>query len=257
MLSGRRPARVRPPANDSQEGAWRMGLTEQVLLTALTPGVGLAVLTWFGTRLRQRVPERRRWRLKDPYSASICIAQSVTTNTGAYERPSTGVGQARALAVISPSLVRAYSQFDTQRLCFPDEFRKEMEQDVIVLGGPKNNEVAARILQRLEPRSQVKLDSLSLTAPNGVNIPLDQVTAPLTMDHGVVARITNPYSAKPRTIILLSGAHTYGVVAAARYFVQSVRPLGKKFKGDFIAVVESDIHNGHVLPPRELYYKEL
>lgn len=235
-----------------------MSLTGEILLTALTPSIGLAGLTWIGTKLRERVPERQRWRFYDAPTASVCIAQSVTSKTGVYFRPSTGIGQVRALALIAPSLSHAYPKFDTQRLCFPAEFRTEMERDVIVLGGPKHNDVSAEVLTRIEKLTGVNLTADKLIIPGQAPIDLNSSqNSPSTFDYGVVARLRNPFSAKPHMLVLLAGGHTYGVVAAARYFAESMKPLSKPYRNDFVAVVRSDIRNGHVLPPAELFFTEL
>jgi hypothetical protein len=42
-------------------------------------------------------------------------------------------------------------------------------------------------------------------------------------DYGIVIRMQNPFTTKKRTIILLSGIHTYGTIAAAKYFTEDMQ----------------------------------
>lgn len=215
----------------------------------------VAVVAWFASRIRETFPERRRWRLRDPGGLCICVAESVRTQTDTYVRPSTGIGQARALAIIAPSLNRAYRDVDLQNLCFPHQLRDELENDLVILGGPKNNPIASLVLSRIQQGAGVTLTADRLAYPEGE--PIELGAASDSTDYGLAARISNPHSDRGHSVIILAGAHTYGVVAAARWLTESNRPRRVSRGAGFVAVVRSELHNGHVLRPHELHFSEI
>jgi hypothetical protein len=63
-----------------------------------------------------------------------------------YHRPATGIGQVRALTLATRSLNQAYSKkFDVRNILLSDEnLQERIENDILILGGPKNNRVAAK-----------------------------------------------------------------------------------------------------------------
>ena len=97
---------------------------------------------WFF--LQVRLPGRRLWHYKDPSCLTVCAATSTLTNTGVYKRPATGIGQLRALAVATRSLYRAYRRnLDIQNILLStDSLQERIENDLLLLGGPKNNGIS-------------------------------------------------------------------------------------------------------------------
>ena len=75
-------------------------------------------------------------------------------------------------------------------------------------------------------------------------------------DYGLVVRIRNPYNLG-KTIVLLSGTHTYGTTAAAKFFVTELRKLQFLFLGDFRAVVKASVTDRHVLKPELLHLTKI
>jgi hypothetical protein len=47
------------------------------------------------------------------------------------------------------------------------------------------------------------------------------VNRKVTQDYGLLIRMQSPFTSRSRTVILFSGSHTYGTVAAAKYFTES------------------------------------
>lgn len=66
------------------------------------------VAAWLAYFLGVRLPHKRLWRLTDPSKLTVCASNSTNTNTGVYSRPSTGIGQVRAIALAINSLNAAY-----------------------------------------------------------------------------------------------------------------------------------------------------
>jgi hypothetical protein len=63
-----------------------------------------ALLAYIVFYFQVRHPRRRLWHLHDPGDLVICAANSTTTDTGVYQRPATGIGQVRAIALAIESL---------------------------------------------------------------------------------------------------------------------------------------------------------
>ncbi len=68
----------------------------------------------------------------------------------------------------------------------------------------------------------------------------------MRVDYGLVIRTANPFNPH-RRLIVLSGCHTYGVVAAARFAAES-----SEFKTaslDCAFALEAKVRDAHSLPP--------
>ncbi len=57
----------------------------------------------------------------------------------------------------------------------------------------------------------------------------------------------NPFSSSENTILLFSGCHTYGTIAAARYFTENLYKeaiKGKKINQNIAAIVSCEVQDG-------------
>jgi len=95
-------------------------------------------------------PVKRLWKIKDPQKLIICASTSTKTDTGEYYRPATGIGQLRALGQIVESLGKAYNIRIQNILLSVDQIQKQIENDIILLGGPKNNEITKIFLDKID-----------------------------------------------------------------------------------------------------------
>lgn len=214
-------------------------------------GIGLAG-GFLIRKFAAAIPGRRLWGFKTVRDLSICAATSTKTDTGQYYRPATGIGQVRALALVIGSLARAYGNVNTRNILLSeDEMTDRIESDLIILGGPKNNRIAQLLLDKIRADSPVfqKDSVISWQDAQGTAefIPTvrDRV---VTSDYGVVIRVGNPFSNDQHKVLLFSGAHTYGTVAAARFFTEDLLkkiPIRSSFDGDYFAVVSCDVVDGH------------
>ncbi|GCE48111.1 hypothetical protein EI42_05567 [Thermosporothrix hazakensis] len=121
-------------------------------------GVLLAYLGFF---FQVRLPHRRLWQLYKPSHLVICAANSTTTRTDVYNRPATGIGQVRAIALALQSLHSAYhKQLDVRNILLSTEpLHQHIEEDLLILGGPKNNQIAEKLLHLLneeQPAMQIQ-----------------------------------------------------------------------------------------------------
>ena len=67
----------------------------------------------------------------------------------------------------------------------------------------------------------------------------------IIQDYGIVIRMQSPFTTEKRTVILLSGIHTYGTIAAAKYFTEDMqkglRWLFRLRKPNLAALVSTQI----------------
>ena len=227
----------------------RTGTVLDWLILGFLPGLLTSAILWAGRRLGARTASRRRWTLAAPERMRICIAASPDVETGEYRRPSTGIGQAVALALIAPSIARGWRDVDIQSVYFPHELPgQDLESDLILLGGPKTNDQTRSALHELSARLGATQEG-SVIVAGGQRFEGSSDSNSIESDYGLVIRTSNPFSPKHR-IIILSGSHTYGTVAAARFLVES--PEARR-SGDLVVVVRSRIRSGHALTPEVVW----
>ncbi len=224
-------------------------MLESIWVNVLSAGI-CAGLGFLGTRLAAKLPNRALWRLSDPASLTVCVAESAAVDTGKYIRKSTGIGQVRALAVIAPSLTRAYGRIDTRHIQLASEaLGARAEGNLVCLGGVKNNARTRDIIEALAGQGFAvpTMDGSSICWPGGdgcVSYEAQAEQGIVLKDYGLVIRAPNPFGTGS-TVIVLAGASTYGAVAAARYFVEQC----KFRRGWFAAVVCSQVRDEYVYPP--------
>ncbi len=222
------------------------------LINGVLPGAATFGVASTATFTRRRTNSHRRWRLKDPSSLRICVAKSTSIDTGVYTKPATGIGQAKALALITPSLIRGWRDIDLQQVWFADSITgSSIEGDLILLGGPKHNELTAEAFRLLGHRFGVYQEDSVISIGDGGSGDHQVVcgtveSRDVRTDYGLVLCARSPWSPEHR-LVLISGCHTYGVVAAARYMVESKEV--RNAPEEFAAVVESRIREGHTLSP--------
>ncbi|WP_162637691.1 hypothetical protein [Streptomyces qinglanensis] len=212
-----------------------------------------AALTGIGTLVRwfvlKRLPARRTWRYLSAGDLSIILDTSYV-DTGRYQRPVAGLGQVRALSVIVPSLTHAYRDLDLERVRLSAHVPGgEMEHDLLILGGPKNNETARRILEDMGEALPIRLGGGAITW-EGTAYTGDAADGEITRDCGYIVRAPNPLNPNKR-VVLIGGWSTYGTVAAARWLAENGD--SRSLPADVAVLVEASVlRDGHVSAPRVL-----
>lgn len=229
-------------------------LGDQLIGIGITTAVTASAAA-FRWRVLMRQPSRRAWRYTDPSKLVIVVSSSATVDTGEYKRPTTGIGQIRALAILAPSLTRAYQRMDLERIRMSAQhLGHELENDLLILGGPKTNECAKRMFDRLAPRLPFTMTG-SVIDWGGTRYEGSVRDQAVTRDVGYIVRAANPISPRHR-IVMLGGSHTYGVVAAARWFTE--HGGDRAHAPDLAVLVESDVMPGdHVAPPDVVHCEAL
>ncbi|WP_328711063.1 hypothetical protein [Nocardia salmonicida] len=209
--------------------------------SALTASAGAA--RWL---LASRLPARRTWRFSNVSGLEI-VLDTDYIDTGHYQRPVAGLGQIRGLSLLIPSLTRAYRDIEFDKVWLSAHLPGDrIEQDLLVLGGPKNNEVAARILAAME-------GALPFRSADGIvwegDAPrrAEQVDGSIVRDYGYIVRTSNPLN-PARRVVLIGGASTYGTIAASRWLAEN--GADRSLPADVAILVEASVVQGeHVSAP--------
>jgi hypothetical protein len=214
--------------------------------SALTAAAGY--LRWL---LVRRLPARRTWRFTDDADQlTVVVASSADVDTGQYTRPTTGVGQVRAMSLLVPLLVRAYRTVDLQQVCLSAHTPgRDLEADLLLLGGPKSNEISERALRAL-PGLPLTVHG-NLLSWAGTTYLGEVHGERVVRDYGYVIRAASPF-APGRRLVVVAGSHTFGTVAAARWLAE--RGGARDVPADVAVLVTAEVHeDGHVGVPKELH----
>jgi hypothetical protein len=213
------------------------------LISGLLAG-GITSATTFGiVRTREWLPDRRLWRLRDPSSLTVIVSTNQTPrHLPGSTRPGTGVGQVRGIAVLTPSLIRAYrtSLRSDMVLLSADAQPEDFKGDLILLGGPRTNEVTEsacavdglpvymRDARRQDGTGPV--DSRIHWAPPGREPEILDTADEEDCVYGFVLRHENVLDPGSGSWMwIFAGTSTFGTQAAAEWFIanpQTVRRAG-------------------------------
>ena len=241
------------------------GVTALGLATDLILGLtGTAIAALIGTAwlFVQRWRARRLW----PFGGerfAVVLATSTSTHTGTYTRTASGIGQVRSLAVLVPSIYRAWrGKLDVSNVLLSDDITDEWTRDLIVVGGVKNNKVTREMLSKYRDRHADRgwpdvQQVGSAISWNGTEYTAVTDSDVVYRDYGMVLRWANPFH-EGCSVILFAGASTYGTIAASLWYAGQRQPSSQHEskhllrKNHFIALVEADVRDGHVALPRLL-----
>ncbi|MFV0417867.1 MAG: hypothetical protein ACK5KT_03910 [Dysgonomonas sp.] len=209
--------------------------------------LGLGILSAFFIRyIRVVHPNKKLWDLSIPEKTIISIA-TIKTQTDKYTRPATGVGQLKALSYIIKSLNKAYKKFDLKNiLSSEEELGQKIEDDIILLGGPKNNKITKLFFEKFDQTNALlQADDGSIFWQKNNQIYRGTViNDKVVSDYAIIIKTDNLFSTAHKTrLILLSGCHTYGTIAAARFFCENV---DKKIREkNFALLISCNIIDGY------------
>ena len=208
--------------------------------------------------VRVVVPSRLAWRLVEPRKVVLCSSNSTVTDTGEYLRPATGIGQVRALVLVVTSLNRAYGKIDFRNVFLSsDQMHEFLENDLILLGGAKNNELTARYLALMGTSQPAIMKGSTIIWRKGLEQEWVDHEAEefhgltkdgkVVSDFGLIMRTQSPFTNQPRTVVLIAGSHTFGTVAAAKFFTESlhIELRGEIHKRNISLLVSAQVINGY------------
>jgi hypothetical protein len=182
-------------------------------------------------------PKRRLWRLTNPKNLVVCASDATITDTGVYFRPATGIGELRALFLVVESLSRAYRRkLGIKNILLASDrlLQERLENDLLLIGGPKHNRLTAQYLNFVDDKQPFQQTSDAIIwrckkiAEKWVDDGAFTYTSKvdnknIIQDYGIVVRVRSPFTNNKRTVIILEGIHTYGTIAAAKYFTEDMQ----------------------------------
>ena len=195
-------------------------------------------------------PTRKLWRINQSDELIICVSTSKIIDTGEYKKMATGLGQLRALPLVTDSLNNAYNNMKIKNILFSEETLKDdIKKDIILLGGPKTNSYTKKFLDEIKELSIVEQEESTIYwKVEGEEEKFEpiEVGDKVEKDYGLIIRMPNHFSSKTSDNIfcILSGGHTYGTIAAAEYFTQNIYEeikIKENIGGKFIGVVSCKV----------------
>lgn len=237
-------------------------LQELILAGKNAAPLGVKFARWV-IKLIESVPQRRTlWQIAKPAKLVIVASTSIEFDTGDYKRQCTGIGQLGAFACLLDSLSKTYESLSYENVYLSKQVRGEisgklLKNDLLLLGSPKTNHISGKFLKRIHNCQVAKQQKNTIFWKEQVRIPWTRAEKfcgrtrrkKVISDYGLIVRARSPFQ-KGRTVVLFSGSHTYGTMAAAMYFVTEML-TDKKYleskkerKGNIVALVRADVEGG-------------
>jgi len=197
------------------------------------------------------LPTKRLWNLSNPKDLIICVSTASKMGASEFYTPTTGIGEIRALGLIVTSLNRAYKNIKISNVFLSkDEVHTKIENDIILLGGPKYNRVTKKFLDKLSDLSivdEIENEMVWKVHSDEGKFSTDVKEGIISKDYGLIIRMNNPFSTSKSTLTIFAGAHTYGTIAAARYFTENMYKeiiQGGKISQNIAAIVSCNVSDG-------------
>lgn len=128
-------------------------------------------------------------------------------------------------------------------------------QDLVLLGGPAANAITAEVWRHIESKLpfSFNLDQSSLSVSGRTYLPLEDAEGRLVKDFALLIRVSDALAAG-RRVLLCCGCHGHGTLGAVSASTDRTfaGELSKRIsrEQDFCALLEMDIRQGAVSPPR-------
>jgi hypothetical protein len=224
----------------------------------LISSVIFAIAGWIGNYIYRKniilAPDRRLWKFGNNKNVTVILSHSTATITEAYSRPSTGLGQVCGLVTLAESIVKAFGNvnFSTINLS-SDPIRERIEDDLIIIGGPKTNNLTKEFIEHIQekqPLNQVgSIINWSMFNAKPEIYEGKAVDGSVVTDYGYIIRTRNFKSSKSnRYAYIFAGSHTYGTMAATKYFTANLKFDKKLLKNErtcYAILIQADVRDGH------------
>lgn len=180
-------------------------------------------LLWFSTFL----PARQLLAFQSNGTVDVVVTTSAVEKSSVGSpilRATTGIGQIQGLAHVGKAVGR-YLRTIELRVAVSNSVNFELENDLVVLGGPAKNNIAKRLLDhfgRNYPDLPIAFDDIGGSVRVGdfeqkVEIgpePMDNISN----DLAIVMLWKNPFAASLKRGIFCAGITSYGTAGASNWF---------------------------------------
>ncbi|MGI4742602.1 MAG: hypothetical protein ACRYG7_46180 [Janthinobacterium lividum] len=234
-------------------------MTPEDLIVKLLLGPAGYGIRYLVEKLKNAHPVKKLWNLKDPDNLITCVSASHEVDTGEHKKTTTGVGQVKAFGFVVESLSVAYNVKSQNVFMANEPIKNKLHNDLLLLGGSKHNAYTEDFIEKIQELNIVnhykKVMVWKKTLDNKDRVyegkeKLNEATQEMEVikDYGLIIRMKNPYSYpnKERTICLFAGSHTYGTIAAAKFFTEEYveeNSFFKKKHENIFLLVECEVEN--------------
>jgi hypothetical protein len=185
---------------------------------------------------------RRAWRSPECDRLTVVLSTSGRMNTGSYSRTMTGLGPARSLGLLMPTLTKAYGDLPENTVRMSTHVaNNNIRGDLVLLGGPKNNALTRSALNRIGKKLPVTMitegdELIRINDDTGLEetikpFPIKDLLNDKIGDYGIIIRTRNCFS-PGHNLTIFAGTHTYGCIAAVEYYLSheaGMRKLGPEY----------------------------
>jgi len=201
--------------------------------------------------LKELRPLRKTWQFKEAEQIYVFIASPGEIDTGVYKKKITTLGHIYGFAYILNSIKKGYPHLEINHLYFTldpktDNFSSELlGSTAICLGGHKHNWVTKLFLEEIHP--PVVFDEND----NLINL-LDKIVykpkikdGAILEDYGIIIKALNPNNRRNK-VFIFAGCHTYGVIAATKFFYENLPKMDIIKHDQFEVIVSGKVIGSHV-----------
>jgi hypothetical protein len=197
-------------------------------------------------------PAKRVWQLTKKDSVLIVVGDHPhvsATNPTVFEADAlaaTGIAQYLGQVLRVDSRVLRIAGFSASR---------DMEKDIVVIGGPAHNKLYATMADRLSIPYQFVAnakDAEIINASSKAVFGMARTETEITRDSAIIVIARNPFNAKS-TLVMLAGCSSLGTVSASRMLThQGVRQLARmhRTRHPVAVIVETEMIDGYNTFPK-------
>ncbi|MEW6618502.1 MAG: hypothetical protein AB1422_04020 [bacterium] len=201
--------------------------------------------------LRELRPLQKTWQFRKDEQICVFIASPGEIDTGVYKKRITTLGHIYGFAYILNSIKKGYPNLEINHLYFTrdsktDNFSSELLGSTgICLGGHKHNWVTKLFLEEIHP--PVVFDEND----NLIDLLNKKIYKPkveddrILEDYGIIIKTVNPNNRRNK-VFIFAGCHTYGVIAAAKFFYENLPKMEIVKYNQFEVIVSGKVIGSHV-----------
>jgi len=201
--------------------------------------------------LRESRPLQKTWQFKEDEQIYVFIASPGEIDTGVYKKKITTLGNIYGFAYVLNSIKRGYTTLEINHLYFTrdpktDNFSPELlGSTAICLGGPKHNWVSKLFLEEIHPPVVFDENDNLVDLPNKRTYKPKIENGTILEDYGIIIKAGNPNNRRNK-VFIFAGCHTYGVIAAAKFFYEKLPKMKITKYDQFEVIVSGKIIGSHV-----------